>query len=113
MKKLILTLTVSLGLFAALMLSACAPMPYQGHYVEVIYVPVPEYYPEPPVIHGNPPPPVRYEPLVKQRGDNPRTKVPTGDRPPRKTVVTRGSGGSKRPPEQVASTTPKRPPRKR
>lgn len=119
MKKLILMLAGFLGLFAALLLSGCAPMPYQGgpdHYVEIIYVPVPVPYPEP--YPGPPgveerPPRVRNEPLVKPRTDTPRTKVPTGDRSPRKPVHVRDSGGSKRPPEQVAATTPKRPPRKR
>ena len=121
MKKLILMSVVFLSLFAGLTLTGCAPLPYQGdpeYYVEIIYVPVPMPYPEPcPGPSGYeeppPPPPVRTKPLVQPRGDNPRTKVPTGDRPPRKPVHVRGSGSSERPPEQVASTTPKRPPRKR
>ena len=118
MKKLILMAAVFLSLFAGLTLTGCAPLPYQGdpeYYVEIIYVPVPVPYPEP--CPGPPgveelPPPVRTKPLVKPR-NNPRTKTPTGDRPPRKPVYVRGGGGSERPSEQVASTTPKRPPRKR
>jgi len=120
MKKLILTLSVFMGLFAVLMLSACAPLPYQGdpeYYVEVIYVPVPVPYPEPcpgpPGVQELPPPPVRTKPLVRPRGDTPRTKAPTGDRPSRKPAYVRGGSGSERPPEQIASSTPKRPPRKR
>jgi hypothetical protein len=119
MKKMILMLTAFLGLFAALTLTACAPLPYQGdpeYYVEVIYVQVPVPYPEPcpgPSGVEELPPPVRTKPLVKPQGDTPRTKTPTGDRPPRKPVYVRGSSGSERPPEQVASSTPKRPPRKR
>jgi len=118
MKKLILMLTGFLGLFAAVLLSGCAPLPYQGdpdYYVEIVYVPVPVPYPGPcpgpPVI--NPPSPRRHTPLVKPRGDTPRTKTPGGDRPTRKPVVVRDTGGSERPPQQVASSTPKRPPRKR
>ncbi len=121
MKKLILMLAGFLGLFAAILLSGCAPMPYQGYpeyYVEVIYVPVPVPYPEPcPGPSGYeeppPPPPIRTKPLVKPWDDTPRTKTPTGDRPPRKPVIIRGKGGSERSPEQVASSMPKRQPWKR
>ncbi|MCK9996104.1 MAG: hypothetical protein KAH56_07470 [Candidatus Krumholzibacteria bacterium] len=120
MKRLILMLTGFLGLYVAVLLSGCAPMPYQGgpdYYVEVIYVPVPMPYPEPcpgpSGVQELPPPPARAKPLIQPRDNTPRTKVPTGDRSPHKPVIIRGKGGSERRPEQIAGTTPKRPPRKR
>lgn len=90
MKKSIMMLTGFLVLFAAMMLSGCAPVPYQGGpdcYVEIVYVPVPVPYPDPypvPVYLEEPAQPSpRRKPLVRPRGpgdDPPRTKIPTGRR---------------------------------
>lgn len=119
MKKLIMMSTGFLVLASAMVLAGCAPLPNRDHCeygVEIVYVPVPVPYPDPyPVpdyIREPAPPPPRRVPLVRPPdsvGDTPRTKNPTGDRPSRKPVGMRGRGGSDRPPEQIASSTPKRP----
>ena len=119
MKKSIKMLTGFLILAAAMMLTGCAPLPYQDHCeycVEIVYVPVPVPYPDPyPVpdyMEEPAPPPPRHVPLVRPRSpanETPRTKNPTGDRPSRKPGGMRGRDGSDRPPEQIASSTPKRP----
>jgi hypothetical protein len=116
MKKSIMMLTGFLVLAAGLMLSGCAPLPYQGHgdyFVEIVYVPVPVPYPGPVDYEEPPPPRKRHQPLAKPQGDTPRTKTPTGDRPGSKPVVVRGKGTADRSPDQIASSTPNRPMQKR
>ncbi len=118
MKKSITMLTGFLVLVTGMMLSGCTPLPYQGHgthFVEIVYVPVPypEPYPGPGGYEEPPPPRKRYQPLAKPRADTPRTKTPTGDRPGSKPVIVRGKGGADRSPDQIASSTPKRPMQKR
>lgn len=117
MKIIALKLAVCLLFGATLLLTGCAPMPYQGCY---------ERYPEVIIIHDPGPPPCyppprlpvddRHVPLVKDRyvrEDKPRTKEPVQGRPPRQPVTKPSRDRGEPNPVRVAERSPRRSPRTR
>ena len=116
MKRTLMTLACFLVLAAALAVTGCAPMPYQGPYyaeteVIIIYEPVPVPYPLPVEVGGYEPLPERHKPLKKPSGsETPRIKTPRGDRSEELPVVARGG---ERPPAQDSRTTKKPGPSRR
>lgn len=123
MKVLALSITAFLLLFAPVLLTGCAPMPYQGpydSYTEIIIIhdpwPPPCPPPGPEYPRPRPPAPDRNVPLTKDRvtGDNqPRTKEPVQGRPPRRPVTKPSRYRGEPDPVRVAEQTSGRSPRTR
>jgi len=129
MEKSILISKMALILAVILMIGGCSSYDRRtGYdcYTEIVIVPVPVPYPDPypmPYPVPNPDPgyieeksPPRRTPLTRPRSPvngTSRIKTPRGDHPAHKPLIVRGKGGFEIPPEQVAHSTPKRPPRKR